>query len=355
MKSKKIINILTVISVIGLAVWKLAANKQEMDEVSARSLIVNPTVPVRVEQVKMQPVAGRIHVDGRIQAANEVTLYSKAQGVVLKKYKKAGDAVSKGTLIAQVENDVVKESLNLAEMNLANAETDAERYKKLADAGAVTRREYEAMLVTCREAQRTVTELQDLLNNTTIVSPVNGILETDYFEEGALLGTGSQIADFVDPSQLKAVFNITESDVYRVHKGDKVVLTTDILPGQEFTGAVDVIGSRGNSLLNYRLEVKITGKNAGMLKAGMYVSASIATGNNTADRELAISRAAIVESLKKPEVYVVRDNKACKQKITVGAVSDNYITVTGGLKDGEQVVVAGQVNLIDGREVEIIK
>jgi RND family efflux transporter MFP subunit len=353
--TKKIINILIVVVIAGLVVWKLVSSKKEMDEVSTRSLIVNPTVPVRVEEVKMQSLSGNIRVAGRIQAVNEVTLYSKVQGVVLKKYKKAGDAVGKGTVIARVENSVVKESLGLAEMNLANAETDVERYKKLAEVGAVTQREYEAILITCREAQRTVTELQDQLNNTTLVSPVSGVLETDYFEEGSLLSVGSQVADFVNPSQLKAVFNLTESDVYRIHKGDRAILTTDVLPGNEFAGVVDVIGSRSNELLNYQLEVKITGKNAEVLKAGMYVSASIEVANGTAKQELFISRAAIIESLKNPEVYVVRTGKAFRQKITVGSISEKYISVTDGLKEGEQVVVAGQINLIDGRDINIIK
>ncbi|MDR0430175.1 MAG: hypothetical protein LBH58_06835, partial [Tannerellaceae bacterium] len=176
MKVKKIVNILIVVALMGLVVWKLASNKKEMDEVAARSLIVNPTVPVRVEQVRMQSVTGNINIDGRIQATNEVTLYSKAQGIVLTKFKKTGDLVSKGTVIAQVEDNVVKESLRFARMNLANAEMDVERYKKLADAGAVTQREYEAILVTYRETQKAVTELQDQLNNTTLVSPINGIL-----------------------------------------------------------------------------------------------------------------------------------------------------------------------------------
>ena len=355
MKIKTAVNILVVVAIIGLTAWKLAANKSEIDEVAARSLIVNPTVPVRVEQVKMQEVSGDIYVDGRIQATNEVVLYSKVQGVVTKKYKKAGDRVSKGTVIAQVENNVVKESLSLAKMNLANAETDVERYKKLAEAGAVTQREYEAILLTYRETQRNVTELQDQLNNTTLVSPINGILETDYFEEGTLLTVGSQVADFVNPSQLKAVVNITESDVYRIHKGDKAVLVTDVLPGREFEGVVDVVGSKGSSLLNYQVEIKITDKEAGILKAGMYTSAHISVEAASTGSEMMIERKAIIESLKNPEVYVVRDNKAYKQKIAIGKVLDNYIIVTSGLNKGDQVVVAGQINLVDGRDISIIK
>jgi len=353
MKTKAIVNTLIVLAMVGLVVWQLAANKREIDEIAARSLIVNPTVPVRVEQVRSQDVSGDIYVDGRIQAANEVILYSKVQGIVTNKYKKAGDRVNKGTVIAQVENNVVKESLSLAKMNLANAATDVERYKKLADAGAVTQREYEAILVTYRETQRTVTELQDQLNSTTLVSPVNGILETDYFEEGTLLSIGSQVADFVNPSQLKAIVNITETDVYKIRKGDNAVLVTDVLPGREFEGVVDVVGTKGSSLLNYQVEIKITDKDAGILKAGMYTSAHISVEETTAGSEMMIERKAIIESLKNPEVYVVRDNKACKQKITIGKVLDNHIIVTGGLNKGDQVVIAGQINLVDGRDITI--
>jgi hypothetical protein len=68
-----------------------------------------------------------------------------------------------------------------------------------------------------------------------------------------------------------------------------------------------------------------------------------------------IDRKAIIESLKKPEVYVVRDNKACKQPIITGKVFDSHITIVSGLEKGDTVVVAGQINLVDGRDVEIIE
>ncbi|KAA6340903.1 putative efflux pump periplasmic linker TtgA [termite gut metagenome] len=354
MNTKKIWNILIVIAVIALVVWKLVANKQEIDEVAQRSLLINPTVPVRVDKVKYLDLSSDIYVDGRISAGNEVTLYSKVQGIVLKKYKKTGDKVSKGTPIAQVENGVIKETLGLAEMNLANAAVDVERYKKLADAGAVTQREYESVLIAYRESQRNVAELKDQLANTILTSPVNGILETDYFEEGTLLSPGSQVAGFVDPSHLKAVVNITENEVYRTKKGDKVSLTTDVLPDYTFSGIVDVIASKGNNLLSYQVEIAVNDKNAGMLKPGMYVSAKLLTGNTSTTKELAIDRKAIIESLKNSEVYVVKENKAHKQKITIGKIYDNYVTVTAGLNPNDRVVTSGQINLVDGRDIEII-
>jgi RND family efflux transporter MFP subunit len=351
---KKIWNILIVISVIVLVVWKLLANKSEIDEVAQRSMLVNPIVPVRVDKAKYLDLASNIYVDGRIHADNEVTLYAKVQGTVVKKYKKAGDKVTKGTPVAQVENSVVQETLGLAEMNLANAAIDVERYKKLADAGAVTQREYESILMAHREAQRNVTELKDQMENTLLTSPVDGTLETDYFEEGTLLSPGSQVADFIDPSRLKAVVNITENEVYRLKKGDKASLTTNVLPDYTFGGTVDVIASKGNSLLSYQVEIVVNDKNAGMLKPGMYVSAKLLVGETSTVEELVIERKAVIGSLKKPEVYLVKGNTAHKQKITIGKIFDIYVTVTNGLDADDKVVTSGQINLVDGREVEIV-
>ncbi|MDR0713882.1 MAG: efflux RND transporter periplasmic adaptor subunit [Bacteroidales bacterium] len=296
MNTKIIRNILIATCVIGFTAWKLVSNKSEIETAAERSLEVNPVVPVRVSEVRYIDMNNAIAVDGRIKARNEVTLYSKVQGIVLKKYKKTGDPVSKGTVIAQVENGVVKESLGLAEQNLANAANDVERYKKLAEAGAVTQCEYEAILVTYREAQRNVTELRDQLTSTTVVSPANGILETDYFEEGTLLSAGMQVADFIDPSGLKLVVTVTEKEVYRIKKGDKVTVSSDILPGEEFTGTVDVIGSKGNDRLIYQVEILISGKNAGRLKPGMYASANFMPDGSTTDNRLVINRKAIIEA-----------------------------------------------------------
>lgn len=170
-----------------------------------------------------------------------------------------------------------------------------------------------------------------------------------------MLTLGAQVADFIDPAQLKAVVSITESEVYNVKKGDKVILTTDVLPAELFDGVVDVVSAKGNGRLSYQVEILLTGKNAGRLKSGMYVSAQMLSGKTSDTRELVISRRAIIESLKNPEVYVVKDNKAYRTKITIGRVFDNYVAVAGGLNPDDMVVVSGQINLVDGRDITLLQ
>lgn len=353
MKKKNIKTIVIIAIAIGLVSWKLVDNKNQMDEQAELSMRTNTHIPVKVSKVGSQQIDNSFIVDGILKAQDEVVVYSKTQGIVTKKYKRAGDYVSKGTVIAQIENNVESETLGLAEQNLSKAQKDVERYKRLADAGAVTQREYEDALLTYREAQRIITNLKEQLLNTTIISPLNGILDKDYFEEGTLLSPGAQVADIIDAKKLKLVVNVTERDVFRLTKGQSVQMTTDIYPNEVFEGVIDVISSRGNDALSYQVEIPIKGENAKLLKHGMYASAKFSTNVESTIDQLVVNKKAIIESLKNPEVYVVKGDKAYRTSISIGKTNNEFVEVTQGLSLNDQVVVSGQINLRDGLSVEI--
>lgn len=114
MKKKNIKTIVIIAIAIGLVSWKLVDNKNQMDEQAELSMRTNTHVPVKVSKVGSQQIDNSFIVDGILKAQDEVVVYSKTQGIVTKKYKKAGDYVSKGTVIAQIENNVESETLGLA-------------------------------------------------------------------------------------------------------------------------------------------------------------------------------------------------------------------------------------------------
>ncbi len=59
--------------------------------------------------------------------------------------------------------------------------------------------------------------------------------------------------------------------------------------------------------------------------------------------------------MKNPYVYIVENEKAVARKITVGKESGSDIEVIDGLKEGEQVIVNGQINITNGTAVQIVK
>ena len=359
MKSKAttpIVITITIMAIVGFTAWKLVDNKQTLDRRAEMSSYVNMVIPVTVETPQRIILNRQFSVNGRINAKNEVTICSKAHAIVSKKLKKAGDPVNKGTIIAQLENTVIRENLRLAEQDFAKAQKDVMRFQSLASIEAVTLRELEEAQIALRSIESRLAELKDQLSNTTIISPVSGIIDKDYFEEGTLLTIGSNIADIMNDNALKMHVHVTEKERLMLNKGEEVTITTDVYPGSTFSGTVDAISPKSNDLYHYLVELTLN--SGGQLSAGMYATATFNNekGNTESNQNTpVISRKTIVGGFKAPHVFVIKDNKAYKIPVQVGLSDNEHVEVTAGISMDALLVKSGQINLVDGIEVSIMK
>ena len=349
MKSKVITPIIIIV-LIGFTAWTLVENKHTLDQKAELSSYVNTVIPVMVEHPKHIELDRKFSINGRIDAKSEVTIHSKAHAVVTKKYKKAGDTVNKGTIIAQLENGIIRENLRLAEQDLAKTAKDVTRFQNLAAIKAVTMRELEDIQIALRSIESRIAELKDQLSNTTIISPVSGIIDKDYFEEGTLLSIGTDIVDIVNDKALKMCVNVTEKERLMLKKGEEVAITTDVYPGSIFTGIIDAISPKSNDLYYYSIELTL---NSDKLTPGMYATAIFSNGESNPNIPT-ISRKSIVGGLKAPHVFVVRGNKAYKIPVQIGLSNNEYIEIIGEISMNDIIVKNGQINLVDGIEVSIL-
>jgi len=350
MKSKIVTPIILTVSIVSLIVWKLVENKQTIDRNAELSLTVNTVVPVMIEKPQYMDLSEKISVNGRIDSENEVAIYSKAQGIVVRKYKKAGDVVSRGTVIAQLENKVIRENLRLSELDLAKAKKDVERFEYLVSIGAIALCELEESQITLRSVESKIIGLQDQLSNTTVTSPTSGVINKDYFEEGTLLSVGGSVADIVDNKTLRMAANVTEKEILKLKVGMEATITTDVYPGSTFTGRIEAISPKSNDQYYYSVELTI---NHPKLQPGMFATAIFNVDRNNRNT-LAISREAIVGGMKAPHVFVVKEGKAYKVAVQVGISEGKYIEITNGISPDDIVVKSGQINLIDDTEISIL-
>lgn len=350
MKSKIVIPIIIAVSITALITWKLVGNKYSIDKKAELSLAVNTIVPVMIEKPRYLDLGEKVSINGRIDSKNEVAFKSKAQGIVLKKHKKSGDAVSRGTVIAQLENSVIRQNLRLSELDFAKAKKDVERFQNLAFIGAVTVRELENAQIALRTIESRIADLQDQLRNTSIISPISGIINKDYFEKGTLLSVGSNVVDIVDDKSLKMYVSVTEKEVLKLKKGDKVSITTDIYPGITFAGTIDAISPKSNDQYYYLVELAL---NSTQLQPGMFATAIFNIDDNNRNN-LIVSRDAIVNGIKDPHVFVVRRAKAYKIPVQIGSSDGKNIEIINGISINDTIIKSGQINLTDGVDVSIL-
>jgi RND family efflux transporter MFP subunit len=349
MNVKKVFPVGISILLIALIVVVLLGNKQKIDRKAQLSLEVNTVIPVNVTKPQWIEFNPPIRATGKIVADNSLTITSKTQGIVLVKYRKTGDRVTKDAPIAKVEDRLVREGLRVAESNRAKAKKDAERYEALQKTGAVTKSETEAVLLALENAEQQVFDLQDRLQNTVLSAPVSGVLENVMIEEGSLVVPGMAVAEIIDPSRLKMEISVTEKEVIRLKLRQRVRIMSNVFENKTFEGTIQVIGVQGNDAMTYKVEIVIPA--SGGLKPGMFAVAHIESGVEDNKKKLVIDRRCIVGGLKNPKIYTVSGDKVYLRSIVAGLVTDNHVEVISGLTGNETVVLDGQINLTDGSNI----
>ena len=131
-----------------------------------------------------------------------------------------------------------------------------------------------------------------------------------------------------------------------------MIITSEVFPTEKFSGTINYISPQGDENHNYLVQLLIS-NHASKLKAGQYVQVHFQ--NDEYKKALQIPQNALVDGFKNPYVFVVNGDKVSEQKLVLGKESGDYVEVISGLTKGEQVVVNGQINLVDGSLIQVIK
>ncbi|MCE1189919.1 MAG: efflux RND transporter periplasmic adaptor subunit [Ignavibacteria bacterium] len=306
--------------------------------------------PVTVGTVIKKEIKSETQYIGVTHAMNDIELLSETQGRVTEVLVNTGSAVRKGTVIAQVDDEMLKAQYVLAQSSLEKAKKDLQRFENLYTEGNISINEVETARITVRNAEAQYTIAKKTLSNTKITSPVTGMLTSRYINVGSTVSPGTPIANIVDISKIKIVISVPEKDIRLLKMYMPAIISCDELPDKKFTAKVISIGVKADESHNYPVEL-IVENNAGSFNAGMFVNTHFMFA--TMNTSLLIPRLSLVGSIKDPRVYVVESGVAHERKITVtGAVAENII-VNSGVREGEIIVLSGQNNLEEGAKITI--
>lgn len=309
-------------------------------------------VPVTVATVTRQQVQEVLSLVGTITANNDVNVVSETQGRVTAVRAKVGDFVSAGTVLIQVDDELKQAALTAAEVSYEKAKRDYERYQTLLKKNTITVSQLDASRLAFKSAESQYTVARRQFTDTRITTPIAGYVTARPVDVGAMVQPGMTVANVVDITTLKVRLNVAERDVFKLSEGDRVEVTTEVYPGVRFDGKIQSIASKGDEAHTYPVEVVLQNSKQHPLKAGMF--GRVAFTSVGVEKALTIPRDALVGSVKEPKVFVVDSTRAFLRSIVVGEISGGTLTVTGGLREGERVVVNGQNNLQDSTTVSVI-
>jgi len=333
-------------------VWKLVVNRQQLTAKTELSRITRAFVPVEVTYPQRESLANHLEADGIFLPIKEMFVISETAGRVLEVFKNKGEWVTEGDLIAKVDDELLRIELEATQANLAKLHKDRDRLSNLIEGEAAPKNKIEDIELGILAAEAKEKALKKQIANTSLKAPMTGTLGLRFIERGSVIGPGIQVGQITNLEKLFLMVKVTERDVLNVHKGQTVSVIADVYPGVRIPAKVTNIGLRADNAFNYDVEIEVPNPKSAPLRAGMHAKASFTF--NTDRQGLTLPRRAIAGSLQDAKVYVVvHDTVAELRPVTLGNTYREKVEVRSGLREGEAVVLTGQLNLTDGAKVRV--
>jgi len=333
---------------------------QVQTAVAANSNFQPPPEAVTSIVAKETPWSKSIGVIGTMEAVHGVTVSADLPGTVAKINFESGKAVQAGDIL--VELDTRQERAQLASLQaqheLSNLNYD--RAKNLANAGVVSRQDYDRANADQRQTEANVAEVKATIDRKIIRAPFSGILGIRKVNLGQYLAAGAPVVSLQSLDPIYADFGVPQEAALRVQVGRPVVITSEDVPGRVFHGKVTALDSLIDQTTR-NIQVQATLPNPGAkLRPGMFVQVAATSGEPQSFITLpasAISYAPYGDS-----VFIITDMKDPKgqtyrgvrqQFVKVGPSRGDQVSVLSGVKPGEEVVTSGVFKLRNGAAVQV--
>ncbi len=299
---------------------------------------------VQTTVVRRQLPVKQVRLNGKVRA-DERRIYSQASHLAGRIESLAvsftGEHVNRGQELAQVYSpDLVTAQEELFEAAKIR-DVQPELYRASRDkllSWKLTERQVDAILAEGTPRRRFP-----------ILADVTGDVLDKRVNVGDYVTRGESLFEVADLSVIWVLFDVYESDIPWIRKGDNVVFSVQSIPGERFTGRIDFV----DPVINARTRVstaRIEMPNPGMkLKPGMFTEGIVSSPVQGRKEQLVVPRSAVLWTGERSLVYVRDQDPASTtfvmREVTLGpALGDGYI-VTAGLEEGAEVVTNGAFSI----------
>lgn len=341
-----------ILSLVALAsCMKPKAASESSNEVDTIAL----SIPVRVSSLEKSSITRTLDYTANLAAFKEINYAPASPGRIDKINVEVGSRVRKGQVLVELD----RTQLIQAQTQLSAAKDSYQRIDTLFKMGSISEQQYEQTKTQYDLAQ---TNVEFLLKNTTLKSPIDGIVTGKYFENGELYSGAPNTAagkaaviSLMQINPLKALVSISQTNYAGLKEGMTAQISTDILPEVVFNGKITkVYPTIDAATRTFKVEILVDNKEE-KLRPGMF--ANIQINLEEAETFLVPAIAVIKQSgTDNRFVYFHQNGKARQVEVAVGKrYNDQLEIISPELQAGMELIVEGQAKLIQGSEIQVVR
>ncbi|MDB5395169.1 MAG: efflux transporter periplasmic adaptor subunit [Rhodospirillales bacterium] len=303
----------------------------------------------------------RLQGVGSLRAVSGADLSAQVVGTVSAIHFESGADVTAGTLLVELASGDDVGKLLALKATAALAQITLDRDQRQLKVQGVSQQTVDADLQNLKNAQAQVVEQQATVDYKNIKAPFDGRLGIRQVDVGQYVAAGTPMVTLQALDPIYVDFYLPQQSIAQIKVGQKVNAKIDAYPGRAFPGEISAINPKiDNATRN--VQIRATLKNADhALVPGMYATVEIDVGRP--ERHVTLPATAIAYNSYGSTVFLVDDKGktddghpalvARQVFVTTGATRGDQVSILNGVKDGDTVVVAGQIKLRNGIPVVV--
>ncbi|MCZ6460585.1 MAG: efflux RND transporter periplasmic adaptor subunit [Gammaproteobacteria bacterium] len=324
--------------------------------------------PVKSMVVLSPAGSGIRNFPGRIDAVNKAVLAFRVAGTVAALSINTGEDVTKGQVLAQLDQTDFLIALRDRQARFDRAEKDYERARDLVADGAISRRDFDTIEAGFKTQGAALEQTQQNLDYTTLRAPFAGnvaLRHIDAFEE---IRVGQSIFSIIDPSLLEVQFDIPENLVLLLPgrtSGDQpknvnVWATFDAAPQLRFELAFKEVATRADAQTQtFAVTFTLPAPDSVTVLPGMTASVMVDLSKALKQQSVyyvPLTAVAGTNELNARVWTVDEDSMTVHERpVTVGRMVGSTVEVTDGLEPGLRIVTAGAAYLAEGMKITLLQ
>jgi RND family efflux transporter MFP subunit len=335
-----------------------------------------------------------LNASGYVTARRRATVSSKVTGKVLEVFVEEGKPVRRGQVLARLDDAQVRAMLRVAEAQLAAAERGAaedqarlreaeltlDRRRQLVKEQVISRAEldsaeaqvdsYKARIALAQRqievAQSQVNAQRTDLDDMVVRAPFDGVAISKDAQPGEMISpvsagggfTRTGICTIVDMSSLEIEVDVSEQYIIRVRPGQPVEAVLDAYPDWRIPAhVITMVPSADRQKSTVKVRISFDKLDPRILPdmgvKTSFLADEVAERSKEPQRpRIMVPKTAVRSSDGASVVFVIREDRAERRAVKVGAEDGGQIEIATGLSPGERVVIEGPATLADGARVK---
>ncbi len=323
-------------------------------EVNPNQQKVEKAITVKVKKLEPSQFNHYVEIQGVVDGDQNVSVSPQMAGLVTKVYVKEGSMVKKGEVMAVLDAQVLKQSVEEVKTQLDMANIIFEKQKNLWDKKIGSEIQFLQAKSNKESLERRIKTLEEQIDMANIVSPISGSVESVPLRVGQLASPGlpTSAIRVINMSSAKITAEVSENFASRIKNGNQAFVRFPDL-GQEIETKLNFTSRYIDpSNRTFKVECGISSKEV-ELRANMIAYVKIKDYTNENSLVLPVN---LIQSNQDGKFVFVASkegdkNIVVRKKVSTGMDYNGETEIKSGLNIGDQIITAGFQNLKEGASV----